>query len=371
LPAGGVFGAAVTTKFTAVGLLPIFAALGLIHWWMQPRRSGSARHALRLFFAFATTAWVVVLLVYAPNWAPPPPLDPEQAARIGVPWWFRVFRPVLIPRDFFKGVALLHSDVVMGHPSFFAGEWRATGWWYLLPAAVVLKTPIPLLLILAAGTGFFLWRVRHTTFAAAAPWVAAIVYFAVATMDRGNVATRHLLPVYALAAIGAAAQINAQRLAVRLLAWALCGWLALVAIRVHPFFIEYFNEFAGGPAKGYRYLVDSNYDWGQGVKRLRKFLDEKRIDHIYLKYFGVQKAIEYYRISNTRISPEEARRAKAGTLVISATALMLPEWRWLRESRLPVARVGWTLFVYALNDLPQQAAPEDPPARHEPTDNPG
>jgi hypothetical protein len=35
-----------------------------------------------------------------------------------------------------------------------------------------------------------------------------------------------------------------------------------------------------------------------------------------------------------------------GTLVVSASQLMRPDWAWLRESRQPVTRVAHTLFVY-------------------------
>ncbi|HEY4575265.1 MAG TPA: hypothetical protein VIJ26_14910, partial [Thermoanaerobaculia bacterium] len=33
-------------------------------------------------------------------------------------------------------------------------------------------------------------------------------------------------------------------------------------------------------------LLDSNIDWGQGLKRVRKYMDRQGIDHIGLAYFG-------------------------------------------------------------------------------------
>jgi len=50
--------------------------------------------------------------------------------------------------------------------------------------------------------------------------------------------------------------------------------------------VAYFNELAGGPAGGFRYLADSNLDWGQALKPLKKWMDANGVQHINLAYFG-------------------------------------------------------------------------------------
>ena len=45
---------------------------------------------------------------------------------------------------------------------------------------------------------------------------------------------------------------------------------------VYPHFTAFFNRAAGGPANGPRYLLDSNLDWGQDVKKLKAWLAESR-----------------------------------------------------------------------------------------------
>ena len=45
-------------------------------------------------------------------------------------------------------------------------------------------------------------------------------------------------------------------------------WYAGSVLRVHPNYLAYFNEAAGGPAQGWRWLVDSNVDWGQDFDAL-------------------------------------------------------------------------------------------------------
>ncbi len=97
-------------------------------------------------------------------------------------------------------------------------------------------------------------------------------------------------------------------------------------------------------------MVDSNLDWGQDVKRLKHFLDEQTMTNIDLEYLGPERAIDYYGIAARRVSSGEAYGTRRGTLVVSAWYLMNPAWDWLRASHEPVARVGYTMFVYSLGD---------------------
>jgi hypothetical protein len=42
-------------------------------------------------------------------------------------------------------------------------------------------------------------------------------------------------------------------------------WYVFGVISVHPHYTAYFNELAGGPSNGWRYLSDSNVDIGQDI----------------------------------------------------------------------------------------------------------
>ena len=160
-------------------------------------------------------------------------------------------------------------------------------------------------------------------------------------------AERFRLPTLPLISVGigcTAARLVDRRL--RIAATALLAWQALSVVLAYPLYIQFFNEAVGGARNGYKYLIDSNFDWGQDAKRLKAFLDERRIDHIYLDYFGTAFSVDYLKIPNTRVTAETAKKIQRGTLVVSASQLMRPEWSWLRESRQPSARVAYTLFVY-------------------------
>lgn len=337
---GIAVGAALLMKFTAVLLVPMFVVL-LLLW----RRKLTVSH-WKMLPLLLVTVWVTLMVGYAPYWSPPPVLSASDAQQLGVPGWFQSLRPILVPRDFFKGIALQFNHSAIGHEGYLCGEWRKTGWWYYYPVAFVLKTPVALLLLLAAGLALRIKSIRQTSLTSMAPWLAAAVYLACAMTNTINIGVRHLLPMIALLTVGIASSVCLDHLVSRLATLAMCAWLIVATCLTAPTYIPYFNEFSGGTANGYRYLIDSNFDWGQEVKVLRDYLAENKIDFVYQDYFGSNMVLDYYKIHNRRTTGNEGRTIKDGVLVISATRYMRPEWQWLRDSSQPFTRVGQTFFVY-------------------------
>jgi hypothetical protein len=316
--AGVAFGVALLVKFTAVTLVPAFLILA----WLEARRNREPiwqRAFVRGAMLMGAMVWLLILLVYAPDWKPAPPVIDGLA----VPGWFRFLRPVLIPPTFFKGLALVLTHAGRGHESYLLGNWSNEGWWYYFPVAFLLKTPVALLGLLAL-------RRRNTAL------IGAAVYFAMAMASHANLGVRHLLPVYALLAVGCGTRW-------RWLAGGLAGWLIVVAVWAHPLYIQYFNELAGGAANGQRYLLDSNFDWGQDAIRLKQFLGSR---HVFISYHGRWGALN--GIDYTMVTATEARKLHDAWLVVSATNLMKPEWAWLRENYSPETRVAATLFVFRI-----------------------
>ena len=67
---------------------------------------------------------------------------------------------------------------------------------------------------------------------------------------------------------------------------------------VYPHNLAFFNALVGGPANGSQYLVDSNLDWGQDLKPLKRWMTEHNVPHINLAYFGFADP-RYYQIDCT------------------------------------------------------------------------
>lgn len=130
-----------------------------------------------------------------------------------------------------------------------------------------------------------------------------------------------------------------------------------------PHQLAYFNELVGGPDRGYRYLLDSNLDWGQDLRGVKEYMDRENVPIIYLSYFGTAPP-SYYGIRYQFVPgtwplewPVQTERVPADTarklLAISVNNLQdllnpsYPLFEWLRE-REPIAKIGYSIFIYDL-----------------------
>jgi hypothetical protein len=337
---GVATGFALMMKLTAITLAPIYVILTVLSW---KKLSTAKVNIAKMVGIGFVAAWAVVLLVNFPLWLPAPPMPEAQATALGVPGWFQSFRPLLIPPDFFKELALTLGHSRIGHEAYLLGEWSQEGWWYYYPVALFLKSPLAFIALLIVAIGVFLKNRTQSRPLEWAAWVSVALYLLAAMTSKVNIGVRHLLPIFPLLTVGIGCAIP------RLKQWLVGGlviWQVIICLIYAPLYLQFFSEAVGGANNGYKYLIDSNYDWGQDAKRLKAFLDERHIGQIYLDYFGTQFSIEYLKIPNTRIDAEKARQIVQGYLVVSASELMRPEWNWLRETHQPTARVADTLFVY-------------------------
>ncbi len=192
-------------------------------------------------------------------------------------------------------------------------------------------------------------------------WLPVVVYLAF-TFTRGlQIGHRHLLPIYPFLFVAAGRAANlAGRAGVRVVVLALVAWYAVGTLAVHPHYLAYFNELAGGPRNGYKRLVDSSLDWGQDLKGLRAWMDARGVARIKLSYFGSADP-SYYGIDADALPGYSAphpvrvtREVRPGDLVaVSATNLqgvyLDPEDRPLMERfrrSTPIDQVGYSILIY-------------------------
>ena len=257
-------------------------------------------------------------------------------------------RCVLVPRDYFKGLAIMLLHVVNGHHAYLLGNWSDKGWWYYYLVAILVKTPLALLVLTFATVAMAVWRIRRSTFGEAVPPLAAAAYLACAMTSRADIGIRHVLPIYPLLAVVAGVECARGRKREQILGWVLVASLAATTFAARSDYIAYFNELVGGPSRGQDYLIDSNYDWGQNGRALQQWLEARHIPHVYIDYFGTGAALRHLRIPVEFVKPPDVPHLRDGYLVISATRLMAPEYDWLREHHQPTTRIANTLFVYTL-----------------------
>jgi hypothetical protein len=276
----------------------------------------------------------------------------------------------VLPATWLYGFVIFVNSTAM-KPAFLLGETSLTGWPWYFPIAFLVKTPLPLLVLLGLAL-VTLRRHRGETTSELFLLIPPAVYTLMVLARHFNIGHRHILPVYpflfilagrcATLAWGPPAQSMAsrERTWLRILVAALFLWHAGGTLRVHPHHLAFFNELAGGPAGGYRVLADSNLDWGQDLKNLGRWMEKNHVPRVKLSYFGGGDP-DYYRIPHDLLPSVIAgapRRAWGNVrpgdwVAISATNLaglyLEPEARPLvvqLRRRRPVDAVGYSILIY-------------------------
>jgi hypothetical protein len=185
--------------------------------------------------------------------------------------------PVPFPADYIQGIDLQKRDLEGEYDSYLNGRWRHTGWWYYYLEALFIKEPIGLI-VLVVWSFYNLCSRRLRTdafFEEISLALPALVYlFSISSETGMNHHMRYVLPAFPFLMISLGKLVGPESCSrVRnCIIFALASWIMACTMLVCPHFISYFNEFAGGPENGDRFLLDSNIDWGQDLLRLRSWM---------------------------------------------------------------------------------------------------
>ena len=381
---GVALGLALLTKYTMHPLVLILLLLALVTS-LSPRPldvrlpglprvevTGWGRKLagfLLLFLGWSVIAYFLIWAAYRFRYEASllhlDPLLPSQPFLRGVLLFARDTR--ILPEAYIYG--FLESLRDSGrYPAFLMGEVRLGSWWYYFLVTFFLKTPVSLLLLVLLAVGVQAKRWRETAERAAFLCLPVVVYFITISSSGYGIGHRHLLPIYPFLLVWVGGLVPWARQSARGGRWvqgalaALALWYAGGTVAIAPDYLAYFNELVGGPNQGYKYLVDSNLDWGQDLKGLKRYMDARGIDRVWLSYFG-SASPEYYGIRyNLLPSYYMLRRSREQVptpfVAISATNLQgvhlhaalgvstdfFKEFR----DRQPIAKIGYSIFVYRL-----------------------
>ncbi|MGO8745482.1 MAG: ArnT family glycosyltransferase [Thermoguttaceae bacterium] len=204
--------------------------------------------------------------------------------------------PMPFPEHYLLGFDDQMYDVDSGgYYKYLRGDLRqGQGWWYYYLYCILVKTPLGTLFLiaLAAGAAVAVRRCRTDAVSECALALPVAVFLISISSQTGlNSHLRYVLPIvpFAFVFAGRLGRLlpAAPRFWKTVLLLALAGNAASV-LRIHPHYLAYFNEVAGGPAHGLEHLADSNIDWGQGLIALRDWLRMHAPDQkIRLAYFGI------------------------------------------------------------------------------------
>jgi hypothetical protein len=356
LAAGVALGLAQAAGFPGLLLYPILAVVSAVTWWPDGRRYALISTVYRLFIA-GLLSLVVVWAVYRFQWGHFAPLGINLPAPYH---WQELYS--LWQRLARQDLAYLNGEIYRG------------GRWQFFFTALFVKTPIPILLLAALGLAQFIWQRQLR--ATIALWLFPILYFAIALTSSLNIGYRHIFPILPFIYVwgGAAVALLPQPRQRKLVAALTLVWLIISTSLSYPYYLSYFNEIAGGPLGGRRFLVDSDLDWGQDLVGLQQYVQENDRETLYLSYFGTTPP-EHYGIAYRPLPAWPPRGIPGqsfyhpeyplpGIYALSVTNLVGARleqnpatfaWFWSQE---PVAQIGHSIDVY---EVPRLLNPNAPP----------
>ena len=330
---GVLLGLAFAAKGVTLVFVPLVPLLAAVEW-----RAWDRETAVRFvdgMVVIGIAAWIAILAVYR-------------------------FSGFPLPAPVLDGIRFqLHAGSAGEYPAFLGGAWSQTGWWYYFLVALLVKTPIATLILMAVGA----WTVaRRRGRGPGDVWIvlppAVLLYFLSFHFGK-NYGVRYLLPAFPffviLAGIGADALLRGRR-STGLLA-VLLGWQLVASVATTPDALAYFNELAGPPDHARRLLLDSNLDWGQDLGRLADYLRANHLDRICLGYFGhVDPALYGIEYSLPPTEPTPGRCAVSANFLAGypyaityaggrITGVRRGAWSWF-DRLTPVARVGRSIYVF-------------------------
>jgi hypothetical protein len=301
------------------------------------------------------------------------------------------YLPVPFPENYVRGIDIQRYDFEQKQWSYLRGEQRLGGWWYYYLYALVVKTPLCVLILLvcAVVAGLFgrglssMWCDEMVVLA------PAIALFALVSSQTGfNRYFRYVVPalpflyvfIGRLALLGRSGHLarvceapdslgrtrhEAGRIGTSwatALAILTCGSV-IESLATVPHSHSFFSCLIGGPLKGHAHLVDANIDWGEDIPFLKSWYDSHpHARPIYWAYFGGYRPEESVSGISWRPVPESATineerdtstSLPPGWYVVSANYLRgykhlgteTPSFTHFL-AREPVARIGYSTYIY-------------------------
>ena len=353
---------ALLSKYSALLLVPVFLSMAVYSSFPPKGRAAQGGNPAGNMLLFFTMAFVLLWAGYC--FETKPMLEGVLRPEAKEAFFRSVIQkvPVLDARDpsfllygipvplrsFLLGVVGVLKHGGEGASTFFMGKWSTAGHPMYYLAAILIKTPVPTLLLLLAGLAIMPLDKKTRSLSA---YLGGVTLLFVATASRSNLqlGLRYILPVYPfifiICAVAADRCFSSGKKVKAAAAVALL-WLLAVNIRIWPDYLSYFNYFGGGPENGYNYLRDSNIDWGQDLPALKGYMDSEGIGTINLSYWGEGDPSLYGIIFKI---PSDDELVSPANEVYAISVNNLEAFGWT-ASKVPDARAGYSINIYDLRE---------------------
>ena len=303
--AGLAVGLVLAVKHTGLLILPILFLLTLCEIILQKQFS---RHALKLLGSLVLIAligWVVLWAFYRfrydarPNGLQLNPplaeyikgLEPHEAWPIST-----MARWHILPESYLYGLADVRLTANY-YTSYVLGKVYAHGVWFYFPVAFLIKSTIGVLALLLLSLVVLAAR-RFNPHREILFLIVPVVFYLIVALTVGmNIGVRHILVVFVFMYLIICGATRARGRKRRTWAY-IVGVLVLVhvasSVMAFPNYLAYANELWGGPSQTHKYLTDSNSDWGQQLKSVGQYLNQRGVKECWFVYFAAGVAEPSY-----------------------------------------------------------------------------
>lgn len=298
---GIIAGLAISSKMTWLPIIPLcFLAIWGVCRFVDRDPTRRLRREILQITLIACTILLTVNMFYAfdrsfrplgsiqfiSSTLAPMSDQPSDAPNRFTGTWIGMI-PMPLPQCLLQGIDSQKSDFESDDysDSYLMGNWKRGGWWYYYVIGLLIKSPLPMLILLVGAIARSMSssnsaRVKLGEGDTTAPWpmwlehllllLPAVGLFALVSAETGfNRHLRYVLPAYPFVFIFVSQVANVRRPGLKRLVKVLLILQAVSVLWHGPHWLSYFNEAAGGPKRGGEWMLDSNVDWGQDFYYLR------------------------------------------------------------------------------------------------------
>jgi len=377
---GIFFGLAQLSKTTAILLIPLYVIIGLTAVYKKEHKI-KTKTLIKYFFVIFIITFFLILAFHKFQFGTfndtLPPGQYSEKARLE-----------LSKLPFSETLLFIYDKVPFPTPVFFGtigtvfylSVQQSTGYvfgnltdgvvWYLPVISFLLKTSLPLLIILLALLIFHKKLPKKDIITYLSLIVPILLIFIILSNTNKMAGIRHMITIYPFIFVLASNIINIKvrkqkhfKLAINILMFI----YVLSTILVAPFYLSYMSLLGLGPNNGWKISGGIDIDWGQNLEGLKRFMEKNNIDKIKLSYFGSVDP-NYYDISYEYMpspyfqpwDPDyafyledryENCEERKGIMAISVTNLLNIHlvnktcYNWLKNYE-PIEKIGHSIFIY-------------------------
>ena len=309
---GLIVGIALASKHSAILLFPMMGLLAIVEVLWRGKLAPDApavsagKQALHLVLALAAIGAISLIVLwgaygfrYAPGDAVP--FDPPMAAQLQrVPVAFEakllaeVDRLHLLPAPFTYAFAYILYQA-KAYTSYLLGVAYPHSVWFFFPITMLIKSSLAFLILLIIAAGAVAMGLVRSSRGVLYMGLPATIFMAFAVTGGMNIGVRHILPVYVFLSVliaGAAAALIQRNRRWLYVVVVLLVFQGVSVLHAFPAYISYTNEAFGGPANSYKYVSDSNTEWGQQLNAVKRYVDTRGTKSCWFAYFN-QLVMDY------------------------------------------------------------------------------